>query len=413
MTTDDTFLCRVRFALRHLYDASALQSSPLIEALGLSGSANAASGLRRTLIGTIRSLEPERDTPAHSQAWRVYEILLYRYVQQCSQLEAASQLGMSTRHLRREERKALAVLAPLLKGQLDISAGGDEGPGTQEITREDEEARSAINGELAWLEHASPEEQVELGKALRVSLELANPMAVRYGVRLEVVDFQETHALAVHPVALRQVVLSLLSVAIRHASGERVSISVRELDAYVEIQIRAVRSQPGYEETAEDAGSLAMAKRLTDTCRGRLTLSSDAQAHVTTVTFPTVREVLVLLIDDNADTVRLLQRYASGTCYRVYGVRNLEGALSLARQISPQIVVLDVMMPDIDGWELLGRLRQHPLTSHTPIIVCTILAEEELAYSLGASEFVRKPVSRQAFLSALARQARLVEPEPH
>jgi len=65
MTTDDTFLSWVRFALRHLYDPSALQSSPLIEALGLSGSTNAASGLRRTLMRTIRSLEPEPDTPAH------------------------------------------------------------------------------------------------------------------------------------------------------------------------------------------------------------------------------------------------------------------------------------------------------------------------------------------------------------
>ena len=61
-------------------------------------------------------------------------------------------------------------------------------------------------------------------------------------------------------------------------------------------------------------------------------------------------------------------------------------------------------MPHVDGWEILGRLKQHPATKDIPIVVCTILAQQELALSLGASGFLRKPVSRQAFLSALDRQ---------
>jgi len=65
---------------------------------------------------------------------------------------------------------------------------------------------------------------------------------------------------------------------------------------------------------------------------------------------------------------------------------------------------VDVMMPGVDGWELLGRLRQHPLTGHIPIVVCTVLTQEELALSLGASDFLPKPVARQAFLEALDRQ---------
>ena len=82
----------------------------------------------------------------------------------------------------------------------------------------------------------------------------------------------------------------------------------------------------------------------------------------------------------------------------------------MAQEISPEIIVLDVMMPDMDGWEVLGQLRHHPVTSHIPIIVCTVLPEEELAHSLGASDFVRKPLPRQVFLSALSRQAGLAEP---
>jgi CheY-like chemotaxis protein len=60
-------------------------------------------------------------------------------------------------------------------------------------------------------------------------------------------------------------------------------------------------------------------------------------------------------------------------------------------------------MPQTDGWRVLSQLRQHPLTSHIPVIVCTILVQEALALSLGACAFLRKPVTRQAFLAALDR----------
>jgi CheY-like chemotaxis protein len=74
--------------------------------------------------------------------------------------------------------------------------------------------------------------------------------------------------------------------------------------------------------------------------------------------------------------------------------------------------MVDVMMPQVDGWEVLGQLREHPLSSHIPIVVHTILAQEELALSLGASAFLRKPVTRQDFLAALDRLIALMEPEP-
>ena len=61
------------------------------------------------------------------------------------------------------------------------------------------------------------------------------------------------------------------------------------------------------------------------------------------------------------------------------------------------------MMPQMDGWEVLARLLQSPLTSHIPIIICTILGQEELALSLGAHVYLRKPITRQDFLAALDR----------
>ena len=59
---------------------------------------------------------------------------------------------------------------------------------------------------------------------------------------------------------------------------------------------------------------------------------------------------------------------------------------------------------DIDGWEMLGRLREHPQLEGIPILVCTILPQDKLALTLGAAGFVSKPVNRESLLEALNRQ---------
>jgi CheY-like chemotaxis protein len=63
------------------------------------------------------------------------------------------------------------------------------------------------------------------------------------------------------------------------------------------------------------------------------------------------------------------------------------------------------MLPGVDGWEILGRLREHPTTSSVPVIISTILLQEDLALSLGAAGFLRKPFTQTALLAALDQQA--------
>ncbi len=59
------------------------------------------------------------------------------------------------------------------------------------------------------------------------------------------------------------------------------------------------------------------------------------------------------------------------------------------------------MMPEMDGWELLQRLNTHPQTADIPVIICSVINDPDLAYSLGASLFLPKPVSRAGVLEAL------------
>ena len=86
---------------------------------------------------------------------------------------------------------------------------------------------------------------------------------------------------------------------------------------------------------------------------------------------------------------------------------NGRDGIRLAQELVPHAILLDVMMPEIDGWEVLQTLRTNTQTAAIPVVVCSIFNDPDLAYSLGASLVLSKPVSRDAVLGAL-RQLNVV-----
>jgi CheY-like chemotaxis protein len=99
----------------------------------------------------------------------------------------------------------------------------------------------------------------------------------------------------------------------------------------------------------------------------------------------------------------MLKRYALGSPYQIIGTREPEVALALAEKVQPAVILLDVMIPDVDGWQILGNLRQEKATHQIPIAMCTVLPLEDLALSLGVNVFLQKPVTRQQFLNTLEK----------
>ena len=411
MLTREQFLEYLRDGLGRLHDPDSLCRSPLATLFGVARRSDTYSALQRILTEAIASLEPGPDVPSGSRAWRIYDLLTCRYMQELSAPVVADQLGMSVRHLRREQRAALEALAYRLWEQFDMEETSQKGADTETMAQAGQPDTS-VTEELAWLREAPLERPTDLEEVLSTALDLVRPLATQYRVRLELHPAGPLPGLAVHPVALNQVLLNLVSAAIHRASGGRVRISTRPLRWTVEVQVQCMRLFSAPQPVSdEDAASLDMAHSLVDMCGGRLTLLADGDALGATLTFPAFEQLPVLVIEDNADALQLLTHYTSGTRYRLVGTRDPEQALTLAEKLSPQIVVLDVMMPQVDGWWVLGRLRQHPLTSHIPIVVCTILTQEELALSLGASAFLHKPVTRRAFLDALDAQVARMEPK--
>jgi CheY-like chemotaxis protein/AraC-like DNA-binding protein len=409
--TKEQFLKHLRGGLNHLHDPSYLRRSPLATLFGVANQFDTPSAIRQILTEAIEALEPEADEPPESRTWRIYEAVYYRYVEQFSQEDVADELGISVRQLRREQRAAFESLVYQLRERFDLQGRQQEDADPKIATRL-AEASLALNEELLWLKDAPPETPTDLGQTLPEVVSLVQPLTAQYGVNLELKGEDTVPPIAVDPVASRQILLNLLGVAIPQAPvGGKVHIAAEALPWEVEVSIRvehrAEEKPPPFAINAvsdDEKARLDMARQLSDLCGARLTLSDAPQAFSSLLTLPALEQCPVLVIDDNVGTLQLLQRYTAGTRYRLIGTRKPEQAVSLAQKSSPQIIVLDVMMPHVDGWEILGRLRQHPLTSDIPVIVCTILAQEELALSLGASDFVRKPVTRQNFLAALDQQ---------
>jgi DNA-binding response OmpR family regulator len=112
----------------------------------------------------------------------------------------------------------------------------------------------------------------------------------------------------------------------------------------------------------------------------------------------TEHEPLVLVADDDEDIRSLVTFRLERAGYRVVTASDGEHALSLALEHSPDLAVLDVMMPRLDGYELTRRLRQHEATKSMPVILLTARAQEadvERGFEVGADDYIRKPFSPQ------------------
>jgi signal transduction histidine kinase/DNA-binding response OmpR family regulator len=116
-------------------------------------------------------------------------------------------------------------------------------------------------------------------------------------------------------------------------------------------------------------------------------------------------EPVVLVIDDDPNALDLLRRTLQGAGVRVVTAGDGEEALNLARTLHPAAITLDVLMPGMDGWEVLGELKGDPETCEIPVIMVTMTDDRNLGYALGATEFLTKPVRRDQLVALLDRYA--------
>jgi DNA-binding response OmpR family regulator len=110
----------------------------------------------------------------------------------------------------------------------------------------------------------------------------------------------------------------------------------------------------------------------------------------------------ILLIEDEPSAARLLRTYLESAGYKVRLASTGEEGLRMARQRIPDAVVLDVLLPGIDGWEVLRLFKQDPTLCEVPVFVASVVDERDVGMSLGATDFFVKPIDRQRLLARVA-----------
>jgi CheY-like chemotaxis protein len=117
--------------------------------------------------------------------------------------------------------------------------------------------------------------------------------------------------------------------------------------------------------------------------------------------FPAEEPPLLLVVNNNDDFRRPVERFMVGQGWAVLGAASVDEAYALACRYRTVAILLDVVIPGRDGWELLLELKQLPSTREIPVIVCSVLDEPAVAIALGAA-YLQKPIDQERLLAALA-----------
>ena len=109
----------------------------------------------------------------------------------------------------------------------------------------------------------------------------------------------------------------------------------------------------------------------------------------------------ILIIDDDPTVSELIKRQLLRDSYNVVIANNGKEGIELARKIKPNLITLDILMPEMDGWSVLRTLKADPEVSKIPVVMASILDEKNKGFSLGAADFVSKPIEKERLISSI------------
>jgi CheY-like chemotaxis protein len=422
--TNDVFLNSLRRALQHLYDPGELRRNPLQSLLGIDSSADRVTALRKILQDAIQALKPDEKIPLESNAWRIYDVLSFRFIEQSSQKEVAADLSLSIRQLQRLETTSLQVLGDNLVSRYNLKFEPDilevnQEPDYVEIhpEREKAEFNSMVEQELNWLRKSYRNEEIESALLVDAALKTIASLVQAMHCVVEIEREANLPKAIGQTTPLSQALINLLTAAVQWAENGQVRVSTKALPGRINIGIEAIPASPDQKMDRRQVDEfISVARQLVELSGGVLEIPSEknsAEVFAASLVLPAAQHKVVLVIDDNADTLLLMERYLSGSLYQFIGGRDPLQALALAEIHHPNAIVLDVMLPGIDGWNLLGQFKANPMLHQIPVIVSTILPQESLAMMLGADDFLQKPFTQAQFLAVLERQTAQLVTESH
>ena len=295
-------------------------------------------------------------------------------------------------------------------------------------------------------------EDIDVAELIGELATTAQPLADRNGNRLTVHCPDDVGTMRSDPTRVRQVVLNLLSNACKFTEGGEVSLSAVRHTAEGRDWIRFAVADTGIGMTSEQQSrvfeefsqadssttrkyggtglGLAISRRLCRMMGGDIELTSEpGDGSTFTARLPAALDPVypvgkgvpersaseaaleaaelannrVLVIDDDPSVRDVMRHFLVREGFDVVTAKDGEEGLALARELSPALITLDVLMPRMDGWSVLRELKASPELASIPVLMLTIVDEKNKCYALGASEFLNKPIDRKRLSEILDR----------
>tara|TARA_R110002073_G_scaffold225784_1_gene386590 strand:- start:13775 stop:16771 length:2997 start_codon:yes stop_codon:yes gene_type:complete len=121
------------------------------------------------------------------------------------------------------------------------------------------------------------------------------------------------------------------------------------------------------------------------------------------------KEQCILVIDDDMSSRDLLTRYLTREGFLVTTASDAVEGMKLAKKLRPDAIILDVILPELSGWEVMSALKEDAQTKDIPVVMCTIVDDKQRGLSLGAVDYLTKPIEREQLIRSLRRYLNMPE----
>lgn len=243
-------------------------------------------------------------------------------------------------------------------------------------------------------------------------------------------------------IKIKQILINLLSNAIKYSERGKIKLSVSKKDKYycMKVEDEGIGIAPEnltniFDEFRQIDGSytrkvggtglgLSITKKFTEMLGGRIkVVSTLGVGSCFIVHIPMEMEgpkeymekldsdekslppyrIKVACIDDDNNVQRLYKQYLNEQGYEAIPLYGGENVISEIEKIKPDVILLDIMLPNKDGWEILAGIKNNPSIKKIPVIMISVLSEKNLAYRMKADEYLIKPVSQEELLDTIVR----------
>jgi CheY-like chemotaxis protein len=236
---------------------------------------------------------------------------------------------------------------------------------------------------------------------LKKAVEMAGYLHKEQPLPVLIEPVAENLELPLHPTVLRQIVLYIILRVLQSGFHGCLTIAAQDNGEILRVSFSAPDNR--FVERIQVPDLLELLPAL----GSKAEIEVSADAWKLNLLFSRIARVKVLVIDDNLDQIYLYRKMLSLSNFELIHLFSGEDLLEHIAEHKPDLILMDILLPGIDGWDLLLQIRQNPTTASIPVIISSVMGNESMAKSLGAHGYLLKPVNHKAFLQMLTEVSRL------